>query len=455
MNKNNLLFDLTLNSFKTKSIGINMEKLSKTKHVTEVILDSIAEGVFTVNDEWKITSFNRAAEIITGFSMKEVMGKYCKEIFRSNLCMVTCPLAQALKTNKQVLDRELQIIRKDGNVLDVSVNASVLFDDKSKPIGGVETFRDISQIKILTKELTGRYEFRNIIGKSKQMQEIYQLIEEITDSDSTVLIEGESGTGKELIANAIHYHSKRKNYPFIKISCSSFSETLLESELFGHVKGAFTGAVKEKPGKFELADKGTILLDEIGEASPNVQVKLLRVLQERKFERVGGTKTITVDIRVIAATNKELKKEIEEGKFREDLYYRIHIIPITLPALRERREDIPLLVDHFISKYNIIMNKSIKGISGSALDLLEMYDYRGNIRQLENTIEYAFNRCRGKIIKPDMLPVNIRRAVATGQKEFGNNSEKTKILNALDICKWNNIKAAKLLNMSRTTLWRK
>ena len=287
------------------------------------------------------------------------------------------------------------------------------------------------------------------------MQEIYQLIEDITDSDSTVLIEGESGTGKELIANAIHYHSKRKNNPFIKISCSSFSETLLESELFGHVRGAFTGAVKEKPGRFELADKGTIFLDEIGEASPNVQVKLLRVLQERKFERVGGTETITVDIRVIAATNRELKNEIEIGKFREDLYYRLSVIPIALPLLRKRKEDIPLLIDHFISKYNIIMSKNIKGISGSTLDLLEMYDYPGNIRELENAIEYAFNRCKGKIIKPDMLPVNIRRAVVTDPKEFGNDSEKTKILNALDICKWNNIKAAKLLNMSRTTLWRK
>ena len=369
--------------------------------------------------------------------------------------MVACPLAQAIKTNKQVLDRELQIIRKDGKVLDVAVNASVLVDDLGNPIGGVETFRDISRIKILTKELTGRYEFRNIIGKSKQMQEIYQLIEDITDSDSTVLIEGESGTGKELIANAIHYHSKRRNNPFIKISCSSFSETLLESELFGHVKGAFTGAVKEKPGRFELADKGTIFLDEIGEASPNVQVKLLRVLQERKFERVGGTQTITVEIRIIAATNRDLKNEIEKGKFREDLFYRLNIIPITLPALRNRKEDISLLTDHFISKYNIIMSKNIKGISGSALDMIEMYDYPGNIRELENAIEYAYNRCKGKIIKSDMLPVNIRRTVATGTKEFGNNSEKTQILNALDICKWNNIKAAKLLNMSRTTLWRK
>ena len=269
-----------------------MEKVSKIKNVTEVILDSIAEGVFTVDDEWKITSFNHAAEVITGFSKKEVIGRYCKEVFRSNLCMVACPVAQALKNSKKVLGRELQITRKDGNVLDVSVNASVLYDEQDNPIGGVETFHDISQIRILTEELKGRYEFRNIIGKSKQMQEIYQLIKDISDTDYTVLIEGESGTGKELIANAIHYHSKRKNNPFIKISCSAFSENLLESELFGHVKGAFTGAVKDKPGRFELADKGTILLDEIGEASPNVQVKLLRILQERMFERVGGTKTI-------------------------------------------------------------------------------------------------------------------------------------------------------------------
>ncbi|MFC1562949.1 sigma-54 interaction domain-containing protein [candidate division KSB1 bacterium] len=432
-----------------------MEKLSKIKNETEVILDSIAEGVFTVDDKWKITSFNRAAENITGFSRKEVIGKYCKEIFRSNLCSVSCPLAHALNTGKKILDSEIRITQKDGNILDVSVNASVLYDEQDNPIGGVETFHDISQIRILTEELTGRYEFRNIIGKSKQMQEIYQLIKDITDSDSTVLIEGESGTGKELIANAIHYHSNRKNNPFIKISCSAFSENLLESELFGHVKGAFTGAVKDKPGRFELADKGTIFLDEIGEASPNIQVKLLRILQERKFERVGGTKTKTVDIRVTAATNRDLKKEIGKGKFREDLYYRINIIPITLPALRKKREDIPLLVDHFISKYNIIMSKNIKGISGGALDLLEMYDYPGNIRELENAIEYAFNRCRGKIIKPEMLPVDIRRAIITESKESDIDSEKARILNVLETCKWNYKKAAEFLKLSRTTLWRK
>ncbi|MFC1556472.1 sigma-54 interaction domain-containing protein [candidate division KSB1 bacterium] len=432
-----------------------MENLYKKVRVTDVILDSITESVFTVDDEWKITSFNRAAEIVTGYSKEEVIGKYCKEIFRSNTCMKVCPLARSLKTGKKVLDQELQIIRKDGAVLDVSVNASVLYDNQGNAIGGAETFRDISQIKVLTEELTGRYEFRNIVGKNKQIQKIYQLIEDITYSDSTVLIEGESGTGKELIANAIHYHSKRKNNPFVKISCSVFSENLFESELFGHVRGAFTGAVKDKPGRFELANKGTLFLDEIGELSQNVQVKLLRVLEERKFERVGGTKTIEIDIRVIAATNKELKKEIEKGNFREDLYYRLNTIPIKLPALRKGKEDIRLLVDHFISKYNKIMNRNIKGVSGSALDLLEMYDYPGNIRELKNAIEYAFNRCRGKIIKPDMLPVDMRSAIAIDQEESDIDGEKGKILNALDICRWNNVKAAKILKVSRTTLWRK
>jgi len=437
------------------SVEYQLKKIDKTLHVTDVILDSIAEGVFTVDDEWKITSFNRAAEIITGYSKEEVIGEYCKEIFRSNRCMTACPLAQALKTGKKVLDRELQISRKDGTSLDARVNASVLHDDQDNPIGGVETFSDISQIKTLTEELAGRYEFRNIVGKSKQMQEIYQLIEDVPDSDSTVLIEGKSGTGKELIANAMHYHSKRKNHPFIKINCTAFSESLLESELFGHVKGAFTGAIKDKPGRFELADTGTLFLDEIGEASPNIQMKLLRVLQERKFERVGGTKTVMVDVRVIAATNKELKKEIERDNFREDLYYRLNIIPIKLPTLRQRKEDVPLLVDHFIFKYNMIMNKSINGVSGSALDLLEMYDYPGNIRELENAIEYAFNRCRGKIIKPEMLPVDVRQAAIIPSEETGGKSEKARILNALELCKWNYMKTAEFLRIGRTTLWRK
>ncbi len=425
------------------------------KSTTEVILDSIAEGVFTVDEEWKITSFNRAAEIITGFSSKEVIGTYCKDVFRSNLCRMVCPLAQALKSGRKVLDRELQIVRKDEAVLDVRVNAAVLYDEKGNPAGGVETFRDMSQIKLLTEELGGRYEFRNIIGKSKQMQEIYRLIEDITDSDSTVLIEGKSGTGKELIANAIHYHSKRKKKPFIKINISAFSETLLESELFGHVRGSFTGAIKDKPGRFELADEGTIFLDEIGEASPNIQVKLLRVLQERNFERVGGTETVNVDIRVIAATNKDLKNEIEKGEFREDLFYRLNIIPMMLPTLKERKEDIPYLVEHFISKYNLLMNKSIKGFSGSALDLLETYDYPGNIRELENVVEYSFNRCKGKIVKPEMLPVDIRRAALVLMEESGLDDEKARIIKTLETFKWNNIKTANYLKMSRTTLWRK
>ncbi|MBW7997754.1 MAG: PAS domain-containing protein [Candidatus Glassbacteria bacterium] len=427
----------------------------KQNSATEVILGSIAEGVFTVDDQWVITSFNRAATIITGFSSDEVIGSPCKNIFRSNLCQVVCPLAQALRTGRKVLDRELQILRKDETVLDVRVNAAVLYDEQGTPIGGVETFRDISQIKTLTEELTGRYEFRNIIGKSKRMQEIYQLIDDITDSDSTVLIEGKSGTGKELIANAIHYHSRRKKNPFVKINCSAFSESLLESELFGHVRGAFTGAVKDKPGRFELADKGTIFLDEIGEASPNTQVKFLRVLQERQFERVGGTRAIQVDLRVIAATNKDLKQEVEKGNFRDDLYYRLNIIPIKLPPLTKRKEDIPLLIEHFISKYNMIMNKTITGTSGSALDLLETYNYPGNIRELENAVEYAFNRCRGKIIKPEMLPVDFRRAVIPQTEDSREESERARILKALETSKWNKNRAAKHLNMSRTTLWRK
>lgn len=431
------------------------KELPEIKNFTNVILDSIAEGVFTVDEEWKISSFNRAAEMITGFSRENVIGKYCKEIFRSNVCMVDCPLAQALKMKGMVLDRELKIIQKDGNVLDVAVNAAVLYDDQGNPRGGVETFRDMSRIRKLTEELTGRYEFRNIIGKSKRMQEIYRLIEDITDSDSTVIIEGESGTGKELIANAIHYHSNRKKNPFIKISCSAFSETLLESELFGHDKGAFTGAFKDKPGRFELADKGTIFLDEIGESSSAVQVKLLRVLQDRSFERVGGTETIKVNIRVIAATNRDLKKEIENGSFRKDLYYRLNIIPIELPPLKYRKEDIHLLVNHFILKFNKIMNKKIRGTSTEALNLLEIFDYPGNIRQLENAIEYAFNRCKGKTINADMLPAEIRFALNVDSRKYDMDSEKARILNALEKNKWNYKKAAEFLRISRTTLWRR
>ncbi len=324
--------------------------------------------------------------------------------------------------------------------------------------------------KNLKKELKNKYGFKNIIGSSPAMKEVFSLIEKVADTDSTVLITGESGTGKELIAHAIHYASDRKDKPFIPVNCAAIPEELLESELFGHEKGAFTHAIKTRIGRFELANKGTIFLDEIGEMSPSLQVKLLRVLQERKFERVGGVKTISVDIRVVAATNKDLETEVKEGKFREDLFYRLNVIPIHIPPLRERPSDIPLLVDYFLRKYSKDKGRKIEGVSEDAMKILMKYDWPGNVRELENIIERLVILSNGKTIKKEDLPIQIIEKVGaqisttlpTGEMEIPeeglslseavSNLEKTLILKALERTGGIKNRAAKLLKMNRTTL---
>jgi len=329
-------------------------------------------------------------------------------------------------------------------------------------MGAVISMRDLSYFHQIRKSLDQKTQFMGMVGKSKKMQEIYELIEEIADSPSTVLIQGESGTGKELIANAIQKLSSRRDKPYIKVNCSVFPETLLASELFGHVKGAFTDAHKDRKGRFEMADGGTIFLDEIGEASPAVQIKLLRVLQEKEFERVGGSETIKVDVRVIAATNQDLQKAVQEKRFREDLYYRLNVIPIYVPPLRERKEDIPLLIDYFMEKYRLITGKAIDDISDDALDMLMNYDYPGNIRELENAIEYAFARTKNRQITAEKLPLTIREQAR--KAVFGNShasdvtartEEYIRIRRALEHHRWNREAAAQALGISRTTLWRK
>jgi len=313
----------------------------------------------------------------------------------------------------------------------------------------------------LKEELKGRYHFSNIVGKSEKIQKIFELIQKVANGKSTVLITGESGTGKELVAKAIHHNSNRRDKPFVSISCGAIPETLLESELFGHQKGAFTSADSDKKGLFEIADGGTFFLDEVTEAPPSIQAKLLRVLQEKEFKRVGGVKDIKVDVRVIAATNKNLHKLIEEGKFREDLYYRLNVIPIELPSLRERKVDIPLLVSHFINKYNSINKKGIKGIRPEAMEMLERYIWRGNIRELENVIERAVTLETNDNIQADSLSDEIRNyrvehlktiseipSEGVNLEDYITKIEKDIILSALEKTGWVKKKAAELLNMS-------
>ncbi len=429
------------------------------ENLTNAILDSIGEGLFTVDKNFKINYFNLAAEKITELKRDDVIGKFCKYIFKSELCYKNCPIAQVLESGENLYDVESEIKNENGTYVPIKLNAAVLRNIEGEPEGGVISFRDLSDLELMKKKLIEQSDFYGIVGHSKAMHEIFQLIEEISDSDAAVLLQGESGTGKEMIANAIQETSLRKDKPFVKVNCSVFSDQLLASELFGHVKGAFTGAIKDRPGRFEVANNGTLFLDEVAEMPLPMQLKLLRVLQEGTFERVGESITRRVDVRVIAATNKDLKKALKEGTFREDLYYRLNVIPIEIPSLKQRIEDIPYLVKHFISKFSLIYKKDIQDIEDQALDLILRYDWPGNIRELENAIEYAFARTRDKnSIESCKLPPNLRKDVSCYDNQLTQlvkQDADLKLVQLLEKCHWNKTRVAKELGIGRSTLWRK
>ncbi len=368
------------------------------------ILNSIADGVFTVDKNWKITSFNQAAERITGWSQADAIGKSCADIFHSSICGNNCAIAEALYTGDPVANRAITIRNSSGTKVPISISASPLVDHDGAIIGGVETFRDLSAINELRTQLHQRYTFDAIVSKSTAMQRIFTILPDIARSTSTVLISGESGTGKELVARALHTSSERSDQPFIVVNCAALPETLLESELFGYKAGAFTDAKKDRTGRFAAAEGGTILLDEIGELPGSVQAKLLRVLQEKMYEPLGSNTSVHADVRIISATNRDLPALVQAGTFRDDLFYRLNVVNITLPPLRERKEDIMLLIDHFINKFNAEQGKDVAGIDSEALALLMHYNYPGNIRELENIIEFAFILCGGGYIQPQHLP---------------------------------------------------
>jgi PAS domain S-box-containing protein len=427
-----------------------------------IIFNSIADGVFTTDGEGRITFFNKAAEEITGFLSDEAIGRYCYEIFRADICQSRCVLKEVLKTEKEIIDFPVTILNKNGKKIPISISAAVLRDEKGEVIGGVETFRDLSVIEELKKELSQQYTFGDIVSKNHLIRDIFNVLPNISESDSTVLIQGASGTGKELFAKAIHSLSLRKNRPFIKVNCGALPDTLLESELFGYERGAFTDAKKDKPGRFALANGGTIFLDEVGDMSPSLQVKLLRVLQEKEYEPLGSTISKKTDVRIIAATNKDLAKLLTEGKFRDDLYYRLNVVKIDLPPLSQRREDIPLLIDAFVRKFNVKMGKKISGVSDRALRLLLRYDYPGNVRELENIIEHAFVLCGKDRIELECLPKEIAGSqrettspLATEEESPFDQAEAEVIEKALKKHGGDRSKTADELGIGRTTLWRK
>jgi len=430
-----------------------------SKRDEQVVLDSINEGVFTVNHDWIITSFNRAAEKITGVSRGEAIGRLCHDVFHSDICETACVLRRTLQSGEPLENEAAHMVNREGDLVPVRISTALLVDDDGSFIGGVETFQDLTRMEQLQKEVEARYTCDDIIGRSRAMRRLLELLPAIAESGSTVLLTGESGTGKELFARAIHHLSLRRDGPFVAVSCGALPDTLLESELFGHVAGAFTDARHDKKGRFSLADGGTLFLDEIGDISPAMQIRLLRVLQEREFEPLGSTKTHKVDIRLIAATHQDLRRAMDEGHFREDLYYRIHVIQLDLPPLRERREDIQLLADHLLSRIAGLQGKTASGISNQAMSSLIAYDYPGNVRELENILERAFVMSRGSQIQVSHLPPALQGSSSEMARSFADMSleevERVAIEEALKRTRGHRAKAAEQLGIHPSTLYRK
>jgi len=444
------------------------------------ILNSLGEAVITVGKDHRIASFNRAASRLVGVPEGEALGRDCREVLRASFgpSQHDCPMGELAEGGKPRTDVEGTLVRADGRVVPVSASWAFFESESGEVHGFVISFRSFEEIERIAEERKGRFPFRDIVGRTPRIRRIFDLVEVVKDTDSTVLITGESGTGKGLFARAIHELSHRREKPFVKVTCAALTETLLESEMFGHVKGAFTGAVADKVGRFEAADGGTIFLDEIGEISPALQVKLLRVTQDREFERVGSSRTQAVDVRVIAATNRDLKAEMRAGRFREDLYYRLNVIPVAVPPLRERREDIPLLVEHVLKALRRRGLDRVRAVSPGAMRCLMEYPWPGNVRELENVLERGAVCARGPVLALEDLADDVREAVrprgkadspagpvppapretgpgpeATGVEEP--TGEREVILRTLGDHRWNRGAAAAALGVDRTTLWRR
>ncbi|UCG53695.1 MAG: sigma 54-interacting transcriptional regulator [Candidatus Latescibacterota bacterium] len=428
----------------------------------QTILRCIADGVFTVDRDWRITSFNRAAERITGWAAEEALGKKCSDIFHADICEHGCAIRKTFETGREVIDQPARILDSRGRAVPVSVSTAVLREEDGTLLGAVETFRDLSALEQLRREIQNRYTFEDIIGKSEAFQKIFAILPDVAESDSTVLIEGPSGSGKELLAKAIHNLSRRRKQPYVVVNCGTLPATLFESELFGYKRGAFTDAKKDKPGRIATAERGTIFFDEISELPPETQVKLLRVLQEREYEPLGAVQTRRANVRVVAATNKSLTELVAKGLFRDDLYFRLAVVRLSIPPLCERRGDIPYLVEHFIRRFNAKRNKTIDGVTPDVMEILMRYDYPGNVRELENVIEYGFVLCRGKLIDvrhlPDHLqPTDIVPSSKTVQRAASplRRAEADAIRDVLAATNGHLGRAAQELGISRTTLWRK
>lgn len=436
----------------------NLNRILAPRENLARILDNLKEGVIAHDLKRRIFFFNHQAERITGFSRDEILGKDCHDAFGAPFCGERCSFCDHAETVSGSLDKKeytLNITTKSCETRRIEMTVTMMRDAAGRQVGVLSLFRDITDALRLQLQSGTLNRFANIIGRDAKMLQVFQQISDVAAYDYPVHVYGETGTGKELVATAIHNESRRAGTPFVPINCGALPEGLIESELFGHVKGAFTGAIRDKKGRFELADRGTIFLDEVAELSRNMQVKLLRFLQEGTFERVGGEKTITVNVKVISATNRDLKEEVRRNRFREDLFYRLSVIPIHIPALRDRRTDIPLLVNHFIHEAALKHNQAPLRIAREALSLLMDYSWPGNVRELQNAIQFALVKSSGRLITRDDLPLEIRAARGEPLRRGPSRKlNRVTVSSALARTGGNKSKAARLLGVGRATLYR-
>jgi PAS domain S-box-containing protein len=427
------------------------------------ILESIADGVFTIDLDWRVTSFNRAAEKITGTPRQKAIGQKCYDVFRASICQTTCAMKRTFETGEEIIDLPVDILNARGDILPISISTAVLRSSRGKTIGGVETFRDLSCIEAIRRQLTQKFITADIISKNPAVLKILETLPAIAESGSSVLVEGPSGSGKELVARALHTLSPRSARPFVAVNCSALPDTLLESELFGYMRGAFTDARQNKPGRIARAEKGTLFLDEIGDVSPALQAKLLRFLQEKEYEPLGSVKPFKADVRIVAATNQDLSLKAEQGNFRRDLYYRLNVIKLKLPPLSSRREDIPLLVGHFIKRFNALMSKRIQSVSVDVMSVFMRHHFPGNIRELGNALEHAAVLCPGSQITVAHLPEDMIRLPSKAEFEVLRpfpqdplkEAEAQAIRDVLAKHNGNRRRTAQALGISVVTLWRK
>ena len=440
-----------------------LERVRHDDRRLKLILDNLDIGVLTVDRGGHIAFFNNTAETITGFSRGDVLGKSCRTVLGESSSPGMLLFNETIADGQARSSAEGELKTRDGQIIPVRANFMALKNEDGRIVGGLATLTDLSLKYQFNSEIRGRYTFYDMVGKDPAIQKIFEIIPVVAASDATILIEGPTGTGKDVLAKVIHTASSRAKNPLVKVNCAALPDNLLESEMFGYVKGAFTGADHDKPGRFQDADRGTIFLDEIGDLPLSLQAKLLRVLEDREFYPLGSGKTTKVDVRIISATNQNLGQLVRERRFREDLFYRLNVMRLELPPLKDRRGDIPLLISHILKRLRITRDSRAENFSNDAMEVLLNYDFPGNIRELENIIEHALIVCQSEIIERHHLPLALQKGIAPFvladetilPVDTAGISEKSLILDMLQKYGWNKNKTAAALNINRTTLWRK